>query len=921
MRPLNIKLSAFGPYAEEIEIPMEELGSQGLYLITGDTGAGKTTIFDAICFALFGDASGPNRDASMFRSKYARPETPTEVELRFLHGGKEYVVKRNPDYERPKARGEGMTHQAADALLTMPDGTVVTKVRDVNAAVENILGINREQFSQIAMLAQGDFLKLLLADTKQRQEIFRELFHTKYYQILQLRLEDQRKEVYGQVEDAKKSLKQYVGDIQVDQDDVLSIQVDQAKSNGLTTEDILALLDQLIEQDTKKKEQIDAQQKRLDSELEQVNKRLGAAEQINKAKEDAKVAREQLMEEEPKLEKCMSMLEAAKGNLERKDILLKNASDIEHELPNYDTAETLRKEIASLETQAVESEKCLASDSEMLEEKQEELTKLKAESRQLQDTSAEIEKRKAQIERIDQEIKSLLEYTKAIKAYGTEFEKLEKAQARYRAADDEFRKANGIYEAMEQRFRDGQAGILAEKLKEGEKCPVCGSTHHPSLAHLEEDVPTEQALKLAKQESDAAREVRENAANDSGVLNGKVESLESDLKKKSESLFGLSDLKMAQEACATKQERCAAEREEARVALEEESAKKMRKDQIEEQIPKCEEEVQTLQSRISETRSQLSALCTKQKDQNLRMKEVQSALKFESKAQALDKLNALQEEATDIQRRYDEATAEADRQSKKITELKAAIAENEKKIQSEEAIDLEAEKEKQAQLNKERETCISGGRIVVTRLENNIACGKHIAEVAEGIVEIEKKLQWVKALSDTANGNLTGKDKVMLETYIQTTYFDRIIHRANLRLMIMSGGQYELKRMQEAEDGRSKSGLDLGVIDHYNGSERSVKSLSGGESFMASLSLALGLSDEVQSQAGGIQIDTMFVDEGFGSLDPEALEMAYKALAGLTEGNRLVGIISHVADLKERIDKQIVVTKAKSGGSHIQVVV
>ena len=188
------------------------------------------------------------------------------------------------------------------------------------------------------------------------------------------------------------------------------------------------------------------------------------------------------------------------------------------------------------------------------------------------------------------------------------------------------------------------------------------------------------------------------------------------------------------------------------------------------------------------------------------------------------------------------------------------------------------------------------------------------------MAEVERKLQWVKALADTANGKLSGKDKIMLETYIQTTYFDRIIRRANLRLITMSSGQYELIRLKEADNAKSQSGLDLGVIDHYNGSRRSVKTLSGGESFMASLSLALGLSDEVQSSAGGIRIDTMFVDEGFGSLDPEALDMAYKALAGLIEGNRLVGIISHVADLKDRIDRQIVVTKEKSGGSRIEII-
>ncbi len=920
MRPLNIKLSAFGPYAGAVEIPMEELGSQGLYLITGDTGAGKTTIFDAICFALFGEASGPNRDASMFRSKYANPETPTEVEMRFSHGGKEYLVKRNPDYERPKSRGEGMTHQTADAMLQLPDGNVVTKVRDVNAAIESILGIDKDQFSQIAMLAQGDFLKLLLADTRQRQEIFRELFHTKCYQILQLRLEDQRKEVYGQAEDAKKRLTQFVDGIQVDPDDVLSIEVEKAKGGQMTTEDILSLLEKLIAQDTERKARIDEQQSSLNASLEQVNIRIGAVQEINKAKEAAKAAREKLSEEEPKLEKCDAQLEAAKAGLAEKEALAKQAFDIEHELPDYDATEDLRREIAAIEKAHLDCEVRLKDGEEAQAMKQEQLAQLKEESRILKDTSAEVERLKALIEKINQEANVLQEFSGALQAYQKERVKLEKAQANYRSADEVFQKANSTYEAMEQMFRDAQAGILADRLKEGEKCPVCGSTHHPCLAKLAEEVPTEQGLKLAKAESDQARRAREEASGASSVLNGKVENLEADLKKRSEALFGTVGLEEANGACAERQEACEARKSAVQRQLEEETAKMTRKAQLEELIPQCEQELLRLQNQISEAKSQLSALSAEQKGKVEQHKVLLEKLTFESKDEAKAKLAVLRKQAEEIQRIYDRAAKELEQQKVTIAELKTAITENEQKIPAEESIDLEAEKEKQAGLNRELSACIAQGRVVSTRLENNVETLQKIEAESTGITAIEKKLQWVKALSDTANGKLTGKEKVMLETYIQTTYFDRIIQRANLRLVIMSGGQYELKRMQEAENARSQSGLDLGVVDHYNGSERSVKSLSGGESFMASLSLALGLSDEVQSSAGGIQIDTMFVDEGFGSLDPESLDMAYKALAGLTEGNRLVGIISHVSDLKARIDRQIVVTKDKTGGSHIQLV-
>ena len=256
-----------------------------------------------------------------------------------------------------------------------------------------------------------------------------------------------------------------------------------------------------------------------------------------------------------------------------------------------------------------------------------------------------------------------------------------------------------------------------------------------------------------------------------------------------------------------------------------------------------------------------------------------------------------------------------------ITELETQIKENEKTLEDAQEIDLQKELEKQKELQDEQRECIDQGKVISGRLSTNERTRTEISRKSSELTTIEEKLRWVKALSDTANGKLNGKDKVMLETYIQTTYFDRIISRANLRLITMSDGQYELTRLKEAGNVRSQSGLDLGVLDHYNGTQRSVKTLSGGESFMASLSLALGLSDEVQSSAGGIQIDTMFVDEGFGTLDSESLDTAYKALAGLTEGNRLVGIISHVGELKERIDKQIVVTKDIKDGSSVKIVV
>ena len=921
MRPLNLILSAFGPYAGRIDIPMEELGSQGLYLITGDTGAGKTTIFDAICFALFGEASGPNRDATMFRSKYAEADTPTEVELTFLHGGKEYFVKRNPEYMRPTKKGnkDGETKQTANAELHTPDGRVYSKVKEVTARIEEILGINKDQFSQIAMLAQGDFLKLLLADTKDRQEIFRELFQTQLYQTLQYRLEDKRKDIYGQVQDGRKSVNQYIKGIQVDPDDVLSIEVEKAKKEELTSEAVIELLDKLTDQDSALKDKLDGELKKINDDLEAVNQKIGAAQEVEKAKRAKADAEEKLKNEEPKLEQRQKEHDQAKTALIEKAGIEKEATTIENELPGYDAVDKLQKEIDDLKKENKNKADKLATRENERKEKADLLVELKEEAASFKDTSAEIEKIKANLERIKEEAEAIKDLSGSLREYFDDKQDYLKAQEDYRKKDEAFQTANALYESKEQAFRDGQAGILAEKLKDGEKCPVCGSTTHPQPAMRSDKVPSEKELQEAKKQSERARDQRDRAAEHASGLKKSLETREGDLKKKSLKVVSIEDLDEAWNKLDEIKDSCAGKRKAEEEKLKAEQKKSARKEELDATVPKLESEVENLRSEIETSKNTLTAEETKAKQKDEQLVDLKKGLRFESKAEAEEACRKLKKQSADLQDVYDKADKALHEQKEAVQKLKTAIEENEKSIKNANITDIGDVIDKQKDLKQKQEEYDLRSRTVTARLENNENTRANIISQSDRIVKVEKQLQWIKALADTANGKLTGKDKVMLETYIQTTYFDRIINRANLRLLTMSGQQYELVRLKQAENSRSQSGLDLGVIDHYNGSERSVKTLSGGESFMASLSLALGLSDEVQSSAGGIQIDTMFVDEGFGSLDPEALDMAYKALAGLTEGNRLVGIISHVADLKERIDKQVVVTKEKSGGSKIRL--
>ncbi len=920
MRPLNLKMSAFGPYAGEVELPMSELGSSGLYLITGDTGAGKTTIFDAICYALFGEASGENRTSGMFRSKYADPATPTYVELTFTHEGKEYLIRRNPDYMRPAKRGDGETLEKASGELHYPDGRIVTKTTDVTSAVEELLGVNKDQFSQISMLAQGDFLKLLLAGTDERIKIFRELFKTSYFLKLQDRLDQKYRETYGEVQDGKKAISQYISGIQCDKDDVLSLEVEKAKAGQMPVADVAELLDKLIGKDKDAdRDNMDALGK-IGEELEQVNNRLGAAMALEKAKLEMEKAKEKLSNCEPEARELAKVFEQAKEGLKGKSEFEKAGAAIGAELQNYDEADALSKDITisgnNLEKGKQELQKLLES----LEVRNEELQKLTEEQEVLKNVEVELEKTSNEFEKSKESYKTMHELIKDLELYFRDEEEVKTAQQSYKRTSDKFMEINHDYEVMEQNYMDGQAGILAERLKEGEKCPVCGSTHHPEPARRSDNVPSEQELERAKKQRDKARAARDEESNYVSGLAKALETKAEELRKKTDAQLDTEDLNEALEAAGRKAESIRAEGKVIQDRYTDLTAKAKRKQQLEKDIQYAEQSIKETSRETEELNKNSAALQSALNEKTKRLETLKGQLRFADRSAAVSEMDSLKGKAQKLQEAYDNADKALKASNEKIASLKATIESHNKTIANSKVTDVKADEQRHQELTLLQKETIDLSQVYVSRITANERISKHLEKESSKLAETETRLSWLKALSDTASGKLTGKDKITLETYIQTTYFDRIIRRANIRLMTMSGGQYELNRMEEASNTRSKSGLELEVIDHANGSRRSVKSLSGGESFMASLSLALGLSEEVQSSAGGIQIDTMFVDEGFGSLDPDSLEQAYKALCGLSDGNRLVGIISHVADLKDRIDSQIVVTKDRATGSSVKLV-
>lgn len=918
MRPLKLTISGFGPYAGVQELDFEKLGRNGLYLITGDTGAGKTTIFDAITFALFGEASGNSREPGMLRSKYARPDAPTYVELTFAYGGKAYTVRRNPEYERTKARGTGTTKQTADAQLTYPDGRVVTKLKDVDKAVREIIGLTREQFSQVAMISQGEFRKLLQADTKERQKIFRDIFGTGLYVVLQDQLKSKANEVKNKREQAALSIRQYIEGIACEEASPLAPEAEKARMGELPITQVAALLEQLLQEDGAHQQALNGQLTDLDKQMEDVVARLTKAEAYGAAKTALTEAETAEREKETDLARLQAVLVSARDTKPKQEALGKQIAMIESQLPSYDaldvkTAALAQKEAAlGLVIEAQEAaEKSWAALTGELEA-------LKAERKTLETAGAEKEKllsKQKQLADRGEQLRTLISQAGVL---AEQKALLKEKQAAYLAAEADSSRLGREYDAKNRAFLDEQAGILASTLRAGSPCPVCGSAEHPRLACISENAPTEADVKKARKELEKAQKATETASGEASKQKGIVAATEQALRGKIGELMPQTRLEDAQ-AAARKQEAALMEQlHELNREIADAEKKETRKKELDTQIPGKEADLAKAEGDLSKAKEQIAGGDAAIAELEKQIGELKANLSFADKTAASAMKTALEAQRTVLRKVLETAEEDFGNCKEELAAIRATIGQLRKQLSEgteEDAPGLEGEKlaltgQKNATAQKQKE--------IHARLTANTAAQKNIADKAREMAELEARYAWMKALAETANGTLSGKEKIMLETYIQTTYFDRILERANLRLRKMSGGQYDLKRRRSAGSMRGQSGLELDIIDHINATERSVNTLSGGEAFLASLALALGLSDEVQMSTG-IRLDTLFVDEGFGSLDSDALSKAFHTLVGLTEGNRLVGIISHVAELKERIDKQIVVTKDRTGGSSAEI--
>lgn len=919
MRPLKLTIAGFGPYALIQELDFSRLGTGGLYLITGDTGAGKTTIFDAITYALFGEASGDSREPSMLRSKYASADAPTYVELTFRHKDSTYTVKRIPGYTRAKSRGTGLTAQVATAELLYPDGHSVTKLKDVNQAIRDIIGLNREQFSQIAMISQGDFRKLLQAGTEERQKIFRDIFRTGFYVLLQSKLKDKAAEVGRETSDAARSIRQYVQGIACSEDSVHSPDVAKAKDGQMPMAEFREVLDAIVEEDAKAAEKLKSQLSAVEKELDAVKMQLTKAQ----GRQDTEKQLEKQQEKESglsaRLEKAEAAWNAAKGTEPRQDTLKEHLAVWKQQLPEYDNLEQLKTQLEAAKKGLAQAEQARETAQQNQNTLENEIKSLKIQQEGLSGTEAQKVQLSAQKQQAADWKNKFTTLLSDIEGLTAEENTLGKLQADLEAAMDISTRLLRIYNDKNTAFLREQAGIMASTLEEGMPCPVCGSVHHPSLAVLSESAPTEADVKAAKEKYEQANTEVNSVSGKANKQNGIVAVKEKNVRSDIASLLPGASLEDAPAAAQEKAAELQNEITQLENKLVEVEKSIRRKKELDEQIPRKEGEYQKAQAAFTEADTQIALWKRDIATLEKQLSELRSKLPFSDKKAALHQKEVGQRELVELEQAQKKAEEDYREGKEALSNAQTIIAQLREQLAAQPEWDTEALTRQQNSLEQQQKEIRQAQDAVYYRLTYNKNAAANINNTATRLAELEQRYAWMKALSDTANGTVSGKQKIELETYIQGAFFDQILLRANIRLEKMSGGQYDLKRRAVADNLKSQAGLELDIIDHINASERSVNTLSGGESFLASLALALGLSDQVQMSTG-IRLDTLFVDEGFGSLDPEALSKAYSTLASLTEGNRLVGIISHVAELKERIDKQIVVTKNRDGGSTAEII-
>jgi len=1035
MRPLTLEMNMFGPYARQTRIEFERLGERGVFLITGDTGAGKTTIFDAIVYALYGEVTNTRRSGTAMRSDYAGPKDKTYVRLEFEHAGKKYTIERAPAYERAAMRGGGVTRQEARVCLTMPDGREYENYNDVKREIKELLRLDYTQFKQVAMLAQGEFLNLLLANSHDREDIFRKLFAThdcerivqslaRRAETLTKRAEEQAREIlfylhalkwpegeqpeFGCAEDADRLTERMGQTMQLlrERQQALKEELSRAEQShaGLIGQRERAvqgnrLLMQLmtareeLDRLAGQKEAADGLRARLnaieraaqlvpvETQLRSIASSLAETEQDVRslklrragALRLAEQSRETLAEA-PKwreqIEKCAVTVQLIAGLM-----------------PKYDELTALSEAHRRLAAGIARTESVCSQQETMKTQLSQRIDWLNGAMEELAGAEAERAEAQGRLKALEEKGRRLVGLYNELNARSAAAEELAGALDAESAASERFVSMERAYEAANQAFMRAQAGILAGALKAGEPCPVCGSTEHPNPAAPSGEAPTETRLRELKAGCDRSREELNRARARSAGISARLQ----EITRHCEELAGQMEIQGEVSAvraavrsaaaeketlekqirqCGRRLEELAAFRkqaEEDREALQSVSAEQEKLNtelqQAREQLAKVRSEGEALVRSLTETlgehgtkrsaavhalekaeseRERLNRMLQKAEqdgklaertlqeiDGQLKARSIQqeqqSAKLAQSREERLQAIRAQRFESeesyqtavrdmvnrellTDRLTGYDRAAEQAKRDVERLESetkdcVKADLAEMNRQIDG---------IQKECEGLRREEAAVSG------MIRDNTATLQKISGIMETWRSVRDDCARVRHLSKLADGTLTGRYRISFEQYVQRSYLESILSRANARLLRMTEGRFELRRRDQLR-AKMDGALELDVMDYHCGRQRPVATLSGGEAFMASLALALGLSETISDEAGGVSVDTLFVDEGFGSLDPASLDQAIRTLMQLGEGSRLVGIVSHVSELRERISKQLVVTGSQDKGSSVRM--
>lgn len=923
MRPIKLVMTGFESYKNKTEINFEEFGTKGLYLITGDTGAGKTTIFDAITFALYGLPSGKDRSVYELRSDFADETIPTKVELDFEANGKKYRVERNPDYERKAIRGEGTTKEAANALLKYlsEDKIPVSGVSKVSAEIKNILHLDKDQFCSIAMIAQGNFQKLLTSDKKEKSKIFRELFHTEKYEELQNTLKSEKSNAESNVKNLRLQLNGALLLIDVKNDDENAEEIKKIKTSEYVTENEIQILKEFISKDEKKLAKIIENIKKVDDSLEKVNKNLQIAQNRKNLTDEIEKAKNDLEIEKANLKICIEKLNEANKNAEQVPELEKSKTLLEESLKDYEEIKNSSENLKKLSENIFKDNSKLEFYKSEKEKIEKSINDLKTERDQLKNAGEKIGTYEAELKQISDKQKNLQEIKIKLNSLAKDEKNLAIAQKNAREAVSNFEAENQNYVEKLHLFNMEQAGILAATLQKGEKCPVCGSTNHPFPAQKSENAPSQIELENSKNKADKLQKISSELSLEAGQKKAFVDSskklIDDLLKNHFENFSSTDDFVISK--IDEKLEECKNQENEVNKKLFTEQKNKNRRNELENQIPEFEKSLKQKETDISTLTSKISGENAELKTKSEELNEKKSKLKYETYETAKKELTNLTNNVNSLKKSVENATNNLNNCNIKIGRLDGSIKGFENQLEKTPPVyefELKNEKDKLT----EQKKLLSENRDSLNNRKGKNSEGVFTAEkLVPEIAKAKAKLEMISALHEVAVGTNHGKNgRPSIETYVQMRCLDQINRRANMRFKKMTGDKYELRRRIE-EDG-AELGLDLNVKDFYTGRERNVKSLSGGEQFQASLSLALGLADEVQENSGGIKLDAMFIDEGFGTLDSETLNKAMRALEDLSQGNKLVGIISHVEELESRIPLQISVKKDDFGVSHAKMI-